>query len=167
MTPSIKSAALYWLLQQSEMSLQSLRFIQHINHKWVACHIPHKHTKLVPFYTYVNVLPVLDPSSRYCCALLEQPLCSPINLILAVGQGGTAVVRGDVLKLHLHQHIHLEEINGAVGVPVSLLQGHLAVLGAHVGQLRLDECYLLCKLELCKGGEVEKEVQATYMQLVD
>ena len=86
-------------------------------------------------------------STAYKCKqltkTLAQPLCSPINLILAVGQGGTAVVRGDVLKLHLHQHIHLEEINGAVGVPVGLLQGHLAVLGAHVGQLRLDERYLL------------------------
>ena len=93
-----------------------------------------------------------DPSTVYYHALLEQPLCSPINLTLAVGQGSMAIFWSDVGELHLHQHVHLQEGDGTGGVTAGLLQGYYTILVADVGQLGLDECDLLCKLELRGRG---------------
>lgn len=63
-----------------------------------------------------------------------------------------AIFWSDVGELHLHQHVHLQEGNGTAGVTMGLLQGYYAILVANVGQLGLDECYLLCKLELRGRG---------------
>lgn len=83
---------------------------------------------------YIFRMPAeLDPSCSYLQALLEQPLCSAVNFILAVRQSSMAILWSDVGKLHLHQHVHLQEGNGTVGITVGLLQGYFTVLGADAG----------------------------------
>ena len=71
-----------------------------------------------------------------------------------------AILWGDVVKLHLHQHVHLQEGDGALGVTVGLLQDYCTVLGADIAQLGLNECNLLCKLEF-KGRGVEGTYRST------
>ena len=79
-----------------------------------------------------------------------------------------AILRSDVGKLHLHEHVHLQEGNGTVGVTVGLLQGYFTVLVADTGKLGLDGCYLFNKLELRRkvaGQNSDLRLQCTYVRL--